>query len=100
MTNDPHANFRAEVNCYSAADPMPAIESLSALTQVPVDCIVRYVLVKYAASASDALLSLDPIVFRQMREHVMRAETEDTDEARLRAYRALKEVIEWLGAVR
>ena len=72
--NDPHANFRAEVACYSAADPMPTMRNLSELTGVPLRDLIRYVLVKYAASASDALLSLDPIVFRQMREHVARAE--------------------------
>ena len=55
-------------------------------------------LVKYAASAADALLSLDPIVFRQMREHVEKAEAAGTDEARLRAYESLKGMIAWLGA--
>ena len=93
----PHANFRAEVDQYAVADPMPAIQNLSAITGVPVDRLIRYVLVKYAASAPDALLSLDPIVFRQMREHVARAEAEGSAEARLRAYEALKGMISWLG---
>ena len=94
----PHAAFRAEVECYAAADPMPAIQNLSALTGVPVDRLIRYVLVKYAASAADALLSLDPIAFRQMREHIEKAEAAGTDEARLRAYEALKQMIAWLKA--
>jgi hypothetical protein len=98
MDGDPHANFRAEVECYTAADPMPTIRNLSALTGIPEDRLIRYVLVKYAASASDALLSLDPIVFRQMRDHVTRAENEATDESRLRAYDALKQMISWLTA--
>jgi hypothetical protein len=76
---------------------MPTIENLGRLTGVAPEQIVRYVLVKYAASASDALLSLDPIAFRQMRAHVGKAEAEDTDEARLRAYRALRDMISWLG---
>jgi hypothetical protein len=95
--SDPHANFRAEVECYAAADPHPALENLSALTGVPVERIIRYVLVKYAASASDALLSLTPIVFRQMRDHVAKAEAENTDGARLKAYEALKQIVEWLN---
>jgi dihydrofolate synthase/folylpolyglutamate synthase len=95
---EPHAAFRAEVDCYAAADPMPAMQNLSALTGVPVDRLIRYVLVKYAASAADALLSLDPIVFRQMREHVEKAEAAGTDEARLRAYESLKGMIAWLKA--
>jgi hypothetical protein len=93
---DPHANFRAEVACYTATDPMPTMQHLSQLTGVPLDELIRYVLVKYAASASDALLSLDPIVFRQMREHVARAEAADTDTARLASYQALREMIAWL----
>ena len=96
--DDPHANFKAEVACYTAADPMPTLENLSKGTGIPVGSLVRYVLVKYAASASEALMSLQPIVFRQMREHVERAETEATDAARLKAYEALKQMIAWLGA--
>jgi hypothetical protein len=95
--NDPHANFRAEVECYTAADPQPTMENLSALTGIPVERLIRYVLVKYAASSADALLSMDPIVFRQMRDHVAKAEAEDTDAARLKAYEALKGIIAWLG---
>ena len=94
---DPHANFRAEVDCYAAADPMPTIANLSALTGIPEDRLIRYVLVKYACSASDAVLSMEPIVFRQMKEQVEKAEAEGTDEARLRAYKALGEIIRWLG---
>ena len=51
-----------------------------------------------ALSREDALLSLDPIVFRQMREHVGKAEAAGTDEARLRAYESLKQMIAWLNA--
>jgi hypothetical protein len=97
MPDDPHANFRAEVECYAAADPRPTLENLSALTGVPVERLIRYVLVKYAASGSDALLAMEPIVFRQMREHVAKAEAEGTDAARLRAYDALRQMVAWLG---
>jgi hypothetical protein len=95
---DPHANFKAEVACYTAADPMPTLENLSRQTGIPLDSLVRYVLVKYAASASEALLTMDPIVFRQMREHIRRAEETGTDAARLEAYAALKNMIAWLGS--
>jgi hypothetical protein len=94
---DPHANFKAEVACYTAADPMPTIENLSRNTGIPVESLIRYVLVKYAASGSEALLAMEPIVFRQMREHVARAEEEGSDAARLKAYAALREIIAWLG---
>lgn len=95
--DDPHANFKAEVACYTAADPMPTLENLSRLTGIPVERLIRYVLVKYAASASEALLAMDPIVFRQMRDQIARAEDEGTDAARLRAYEALKQIVSWLG---
>jgi hypothetical protein len=96
-SDDPYANFKAEVACYTAADPLPTLENLSALTGIPVDCLVRYVLVKYAASGSEALMAMGPIVFQQMRDHVTRAEQEGSDEAKLKAYTALKEMIAWLG---
>ena len=94
---DPHANFKAEVACYTAADPLPTLENLSAGTGIPVECLIRYVLVKYAASASEALMAMDPIVFQQMREHIARAEQDGSEEARLKAYMALKDMISWLG---
>ncbi len=98
MASDLHANFRADVACYTATDPMPTLQNLSRLTGVPVDSLVRYILVKYGTSASDALLSMEPIVFRQMQEHVQKAEREGTPEGRLRAYEALKAMIAWLAA--
>jgi dihydrofolate synthase / folylpolyglutamate synthase len=98
-SEDPHANFKAEVACYTAADPMPTLENLSRLTGIPAERLIRYVLVKYAASGTDALLSMDPIVFRQMRDQVRRAEEEGTDAAKLRAYEALRQMVGWLGKV-
>jgi len=95
---DPHASFKAEVACYTAADPMPALENLSRLTGIPETTLIRYILVKYTASGSEAVLSMGPVVFKQMQDHVSRAEAEGSDEARLKAYRALKEMIAWLGA--
>ena len=95
--DDPHANFKAEVACYTAADPMPTIENLSKGTGIPAECLIRYVLVKYAASGSEALMAMEPIVFRQMREHVAQAEEEGSDAARLKAYVALRDMVRWLG---
>jgi len=96
QSDDRHANFKAEVACYSVADPLPTLENLSEGTGIPVGCLIRYVLVKYAASGSEALMAMDPIVFRQMREHVARAEEDGSDAAKLKAYAALKDMIRWL----
>ena len=95
--DDPHANFKAEVAAYTSADPLPTLQNLSLSTGIPVECLIRYVLVKYAASGADALLSMTPIVLRQMQQHVATAELEATDAARLRAYAALEGMIGWLA---
>ena len=96
--HDRHANFKAEVALYSTMDPIPTLENLSQSTGIPVPCLVRYVLVKYAASGADALLSMAPIVLRQMEQHVEQAESAGTDAARLEAYTALQQMIAWLSA--
>jgi hypothetical protein len=41
--DDRHANFKAEVACYTAADPFPTLENLSKGTGIPVDSLIRYV---------------------------------------------------------
>jgi hypothetical protein len=94
--DDPHANFNAEVANYTATDPLPTLEGLSAMTGIPVPCLARYVLVKWTASASDALLAMGPIALEQMRQHVERAEASATDAARLEAYESLRQMIAWL----
>jgi hypothetical protein len=40
---------------------------------------------------------MQPLVLRQMQDHVEAAERADTGEARLRAYEALKSMIAWLA---
>ncbi len=95
---DEHANFRAEVEAYTKADPSPAFQKLSSLTGIPVETLIRYVLVKWAASGSEALMAMRPIVFQQMQERIARAETDGTDAAKLRAYEALRQIVAWLGA--
>jgi hypothetical protein len=93
---DPHANFKADVANYTVTDPLPTLENLSQATGIPVPCLVRYVLVKWAASGSEALLALEPIVLEQMRQHIERAEAAGTDAARLEAYEALRQMISWM----
>ena len=95
--DDPHANFKAEVANYTTADPLPTLHRLSAETGIPVECLIRYVLVKWAASGSEAMLAMGPIVFEQMRALVDRAESDGTDAARRRAYDALKQIVTWLA---
>ncbi len=94
--NDPHANFKTEVALYTVADPLPTLENLSKATGIPVPCLVRYVLVKYAASGADGLLAMTPIVLQQLADHVAQAEADGSDVARLAAYESLRQMIAWL----
>lgn len=95
--SDPHANFKTDVAVYSTSDPLPTLENLSRATGIPLPSLIRYVLVKYAASGADALLATTPVVLRQMEQHIERAEADDTDAARLLAYESLRQMIAWLG---
>jgi len=94
---DRDANFKAEVACYTTADPLPTLENLSRGTGIPVGCLARYVLVKWTASGSEALMAMGPIVLTQMQQQIEEAESAATDEARLRAYEALRQIISWLA---
>ncbi len=95
--DDPHANFKADVALYTVVDPLPTLEGLSRHTGVPVPCLIRYVLVKYASSNADALLTMGPLVIHQMEQQIATAEAEDSDQARLQAYDALRQIVSWLG---
>ena len=95
---DPHANFKADVAHYTVVDPLPTMEGLSQTTGIPVPCLIRYVLVKYAASNADALLAMGPLVIHQMEQQIAAAETDGRDEARLKAYEALRQIVAWLRA--
>jgi hypothetical protein len=96
--DDRHANFKEDVAHYTVLDPMPTLEGLSAATGVPVPCLARYVLVKYAVSNADALLAMGPLLLHQMEQQIEKAEAINTADARLAAYEALKQMIRWLRA--
>lgn len=94
--DDPDAGFRHLVAEYSRIDPMPTLEALSRNKRIPVGALVRFVLARYCTSGSDALLEMGPRVVRQMNALVQEAEGTGTDEARLKAYAALKAIVSWL----
>ena len=94
--DDPDAGFRQLVAEYSAIDPLPTLEELGRRKNIPLGALVAFVLARYAASGSEALLHTGPVVIRQMAETVEKAEAAGTDAARLEAYRALAAVVSWL----
>ena len=94
--DDPDAGFRQLVAEYSAIDPLPTLEELGRRKGIPVGALVAFVLARYCASGSEALLYTGPVVVRQMDEIVRKAEEAGTEAARLDAYRALAAIVSWL----
>lgn len=95
--DDPDAGFRSMVAEFSGIDPLPTLERLGRNKQIPVGALARFILARYAASGSEALMEIGPRVIGQMNDMVQKAETEDTDAARLEAYRSLSAVVSWLN---
>jgi hypothetical protein len=67
---DPMEPFRKEVALYLKHDPYPTLGRLSEATGVPVPDLITYVLVKYAASAAEATMLMEPIFISQLKEVV------------------------------
>ncbi len=95
--DDPDAGFRSMVEMFSGIDPLPTLERLSRNKGIPVGALARFILARYAASGSEALMEIGPRVIGQMDEMVQKAEESDSDDARLEAYQSLKGVISWLN---
>ena len=93
---DRDANFKREVALYTLNDPMPTIETMSRNLDIPVGAIVKYVLVRWATSGSEALLEMGPRVIHQMARIVKEAESRGNDEDRLAAYHKLAAIVSWL----
>jgi uncharacterized protein DUF6027 len=94
--DDPDANFKAEVADYCRLDPLRTLTGMSANLDIPVGALARYVLARWATAGSGGLLELGPVMVHRLWEPIARAETADTDEARLAAYTELKALISWL----
>ena len=88
MTVPPeHAAFAADVAASRAVDPMPTFRNLSEATGVAVDDLVHHALVRWASAGSEALLSVEPAVLRDLVEARRR---EDWD--------AVAGILDWLAA--
>lgn len=95
--DDPDAGFRSMVAEFSGIDPIPTLERLGRNKQIPVGALARFILARYAASGSEALMEIGPRVARQMDELVQKAEAEGSDAARLEAYQSLAAIVSWLN---
>jgi hypothetical protein len=84
-----HAEFAERVRRSRLQDPMPTLRNLSAATGVPVDDLVHYALVRWVSAGSEALLSIEPQVLRELSDA---RERED--------WEAVGGIIDWLLAGR
>jgi hypothetical protein len=96
--DDRDANFKADVALYSHADPLATISDLSRSVGIPVGAICHYVLAKWATQGSGGLLELGPTMTRRLAAICDDAEAAGTDDARLAAYHALRELTSWLAS--
>ncbi len=93
--DDKDANFKADVVLYAQADPLSTLDNLSAEVGVPVGGLVHYVLARWASAGSAALLEMGPSIAQRMWAQVEDAET---DEEKLAAFDAVRQMISWLVA--
>ncbi|HUR78049.1 MAG TPA: DUF6027 family protein [Acidimicrobiales bacterium] len=94
--DDEDANFKADVVLYAHSDPLATLEQLGANIGIPVGGIVHYVLARWASAGSAALLEVGPSMINRMWAQIETAEAQDTIDARLAAFDALKQMVSWL----
>ncbi|HVV35591.1 MAG TPA: DUF6027 family protein [Acidimicrobiales bacterium] len=94
--DDGDANFKADIVLYKHSDPLSTLDNLSRAIGVPVGGLVHYVLARWASAGSAAALEMGPSMIDRLWEHVETAEAAGTDDARLAAYDALKQMVSWL----
>lgn len=82
-----HRRFAEEVAAAKAQDPMTTFANLSSATGVPVEDLVHYALVRWAAAGSEALMAIEPPVLRQLLEARQREDWE-----------TVGGIIDWLAA--
>ncbi len=89
--NDAHATLEADVAHCTSADPLPAFYGLSQRTGIPVTCLSRYVLAKYAASDA-AMLATEPLLLQLLDKEIAAADAADRVAALPPAYATKQEI--------
>ena len=96
--DDPDANFKAQVAEYTRNDPWPTIQTLSRNTGIPAEALVRYILVRWTAEGSEALMALGPSTVEQLWSVAAAAEDDGSAAAKLAAFDKLRDMLSWLRA--
>ena len=87
--NDAHATLKADVAHCTIVDPLPAFYGLSQRTGIPVTCLIRNVLAKYAASDA-AMQATEPLLLQLLDKEI--ADAADRDAALPPAYATKQEI--------
>ena len=82
-----HRAFADAVSGSRLQDPYPTFERLSAETTIPVDDLIHHALVRWVAAGSEALMSLEPRVLKDL-----------LDARRREDWTAVAGIIDWLAA--
>jgi hypothetical protein len=98
--DDGFASLRSDVAAYSHLDPLTTLRGLSAASGLPVGALARYVLARWASGGNEALLELGVSGVDHLVRLVEEAEAAGSDDARLAAYAAIRDVVGWLRAGR
>lgn len=94
--DDRDANLKADIALYSKVDPLTTVARLASAVDVPVGAVVRYVLARWASAGSEGLLAAGPSIVNRMWGACEGAERTGTDDARLAAYRTLRDMVAWM----
>ena len=89
--NDAHATLKADGAHCTIVDPLPAFYGLSQRTGIPVTCLMRYVLAKYAASDA-AMQATEPLLLQILDKKIAAADAADSDAALPPANAAKQEI--------
>ncbi len=95
---DPNANFKHEIALYANASPLDTLRGLSEVVGLSIGVLAHFILARYASSGSAALLEIGPEMVTRLWQPIERAERKDTDDARLDAYRELRDLVSWLAS--
>jgi type II secretory pathway component PulK len=82
-----HRAFADRVDATRMQDPMPTFRALSETTRIPVEKLIHYALVRWAASGSEALMAVEPQTLRDL-----------VDARRREDWEAVAGIVDWLAA--
>lgn len=82
-----HRAFAKEVEGAKAQDPMPTFAALAETTGIPLDDLVHYALVRWAAAGSELLMAVEPQALRDLKAA---RDVEDWDR--------VAGIVDWLAA--